>query len=468
MKKEKKNALLKGIGIILLIAVLLTWVTPSASFTEGVFSKGDYSRVGIFDISTYSIMGFSYFAAVFGYLFVLAGFSKFLNSLKAFKKLTAGIAKRVEKKPFIFVIVSMVIYAILASIIKETLVLFLFVPVTVAIMSELKQTKIATFTSSVGGILLGSFASTYNGTITAILKSAFTIKSFNSELIAIVALMVVGAALLGILTYFAGKNKDEETIENLLAEEVKKNDLKKVSTLPLIIVGVLLSVITILAFIDWSNSFGVSFFADLHTSINESTIGGVTVFQFLFGQSYVAFGEWTLYMLSGVLVITTFVLAIIYKVKANEGVESYIEGFKAYAKPILAVFLIYVILETGYFFPTLGIVYNWILDVFGDNAFTWTIISMIASVFNVSYEYVVNPLSGLFLYVGKDAQAVVALATQLGYGLVSFVAPSSMLLAFGLTTLDINYKKYLKFIWKFFATMTVISILVLIILSHIA
>ena len=468
MKKENKNGLLKGVGIILLITVLLTWVTPSASFTEGVFSKGDYSRVGIFDISTYSIMGFSYFAAVFGYLFVLAGFSKFLNSLKAFKKLTSGIAKKVEKKPFIFVMISMVIYTILASIIKETLVLFLFVPVTVAIMSELKQTKIATFTSSVGGILLGTLASTYNGTVNAILKSTFTITDFNTELIAIVAIMVVGATLLGILTYFASKKKDEDLIKNLLAEDVKASELKKVSSLPLIIVGVLLSAIAILSFIDWSNSFGVSFFSDLHTSISESTIGGVTVFQYIFGQSYVAFGEWTLYMLSGLLVITSFILGIIYKVKAREVVEQYIEGFKAYAKPIFIIFLIYIIFETSYFFPTLGIVYNWILDVFGDNAFTWTIISMIASLFNVSYEYVVSPLTGLFLYIGKDTQAVVALATQLGYGLVSFVAPSSMLLAFGLTTLDIDYKKYLKFIWKFFAAMTVISILVLIILTHIA
>ena len=89
MKKENKNSLLKGIGIILLIAILLTWITPAASFTEGVFSKGEFSRVGIFDLSTYSIMGFSYFASTFGYLFALAGFAKFLNSLKAFKK--AGV-----------------------------------------------------------------------------------------------------------------------------------------------------------------------------------------------------------------------------------------------------------------------------------------------------------------------------------------------------------------------------------------
>jgi uncharacterized ion transporter superfamily protein YfcC len=413
-------------------------------------------------------MGFSYFASTFGYLFALAGFAKFLNSLKAFKKLTSNLAKRLEKIPFVFVMVSMAFYAILTSITKETFVMFLFVPVTVAIMSELKQSKISTFTTSVGGILLGTLASTCNGNITAIIKTVFTINKYAPEVWATIAIMVVGGALLGVLTYFASKKKDEEVIVNELESEVKTSELKKVSTVPVIVIGVIASILAIMGFIDWSGSFGVSYFSDLATKINESTIGGVTVFQFIFGQTPIAVGEWTLYTLIGLIVLTTIVLAIIYKVKTREIVDEYIEGFKAYAKPVFIVFAIYVIFETSYFFPTLGIVYNWILDIFGDNAFTWTIISMIASVFNVSYEYVINPLSGLFLYVGKETQEVVALATQFGYGLVQFIAPSSMSLALGLTLLDIDYKKYLKFIWKFFVAMTVISILVLIILSHIA
>ncbi|MCR5483135.1 MAG: hypothetical protein K6E99_01825 [Bacilli bacterium] len=468
MKKQNKNWLLKGIGIVLLIAILLTWVTPIGEFTNGTFTKSEFSRVGIFDISNYSLLAFYYFTAVFGLLFVIAGFSKFLNSLKAFKKLTSNIAKRVEKFPFVFVVISMIFYAVLTSITKEALVMFLFVPVTVAIMAELKQTKIATFTASIGGILLGTLASTCNGNVTQIIKSVFTITKFNSEMIATIAIMVIGGVLLAILTLFASKKKDEELIVNELAEEFKAPEIKKVSTLPLTIIGVITSILTILAFIDWSNSFGVSFFSDLATKITDSTIGGVTVFKFIFGQNPIAFGEWTLFTLAGLLVLVTIILGIVYKVKLRDIVDQYIEGFKAYAKPIFIVFVLYTILITSVSFPTLGIVYDWIINVFGDNAFTWTVVTMIASVFNVTYEYVVGPLSGLFLNIGKETQEVVALATQFGYGLIQFVAPTSMSLALGLTLLDIDYKKYLKFIWKFFAAMTVISILVLVILTHIA
>ena len=195
--------------------------------------------------------------------------------------------------------------------------------------------------------------------------------------------------------------------------------------------------------IDWSGMFGVNIFSDLATQITESTIGGVTVFKYLFGQTSIAFGEWTLYLISGLLVINTLILALIYRVKFDEVIDSYLDGFRAYAKPIFAVFLIYVVFETNWFFPTLATVYNWILNTFGDNSFTWIIVSMIGSIFASSYEYLITPLSGFFTTVGTNSQDVVAFATQLGSGLVAFVAPTSIFLALGLTILNIDYKKYI-------------------------
>ena len=475
MKKQNKNWLFKGIGIILLISVLLTWITPLGSFTEGVFSKSEYTRVGILDFTNYSVLVLYYFTAVFAFLFAVAGFAKFLNSLKAFKKLSSNIAKHLENNSFAFVVLSMIFYTILTSIISETFVMFLFVPITIAIMAEMKQSKIATYTASIGGILLGTLASTYNGNVTGIINQIFSVTKYNPETIASIAIMVVGGVLLSILTLFASNKKDEELIENELEVEFKSNEMKKVSVLPLAIIGVITGILVILGFIDWSNSFGVSYFADLATKITDSTVAGVPVFKFILGQTSIdggqmsiAFGEWTLITLTGLIVLVTAILGIVYKVKLRDVIDQYLEGIKAYAKPILILFVIYVILVTSVSFPTLDIVYNWLIDIFGDNAFTWTVVSMIASVFNVTYEYVVGPLKGLFLYVGKDTQEVVALATQFGYGLVQFVAPTSITLALGLSLLKIDYKKYLKFIWKFFAAMTVISILVLVILTHIA
>ena len=468
--KNNKNTLLKAIIGIIIVAVLLTWILPSSTFSEGQYSAGDIERVGLTDLSTYSLMGLSYFANVFGFLFVLAGFSMFISKLDAFKQLVKSIATKVKKHELAFTIGSLAFYGILSSIVTDNLVLLLFVPVTIAIMTELKASKINTFVASFGGILLGMLSSTYNGYISSIIKQVFNVTKVNPEIIASVCLFVVGGALLvALLQMEKGKKNFEETENILASKEVKvAKKAKKVSTLPLVIVGVLVGVISILSMIDWSNAFGVSFFSELATNITESTIGGVTVFKYIIGQSEIAFGEWTLYLISGLLIINTIILMVIYKVKLDEVIESYIEGLQAYAKGIFAIFLIYVVFETNYFFPTLAGAYNWILTTFGDNEFTWYIVSVIGSIFNASFEYFVSPLSGFFTAVGTKSQEVVALSTQLGYGLVSFFAPTSIILTFGLTTLNIDYKKYLKFIWKFLAAMAIISMLVLVILVRVA
>ena len=47
---------------------------------------------------------------------------------------------------------------------------------------------------------------------------------------------------------------------------------------------------------------------------------------------------------------------------------------------------------------------------------------------------------------------------QSTYGLTSFVAPSSAMLLVGLSYLDIPYKDWMKYIWKFFVAMLVVII----------
>ena len=47
---------------------------------------------------------------------------------------------------------------------------------------------------------------------------------------------------------------------------------------------------------------------------------------------------------------------------------------------------------------------------------------------------------------------------QSTYGLASFVAPSSAMLLVGLSYLDIPYKDWMKYIWKFLVAMLVVII----------
>ncbi len=483
MKFLEKHGLFKLVGIILVISILLTWLTPAASFSEGALVTEDYARIGIFDISTYALLGFNYFPFIFIFLFIVAGFYRFLETTDAFKALIKKIAKKFENKVFVFTMISMVVYGLLASVVVDYTVLFILVPLTVAIMAKLNATKISTFVSTFGGVLLGILSSTLNGNVSTVLSGTFEFTNFNPEYIATGAVFVIGGILLGFLTHeelkVNGKKEEKKVVDLLADEEVevveeqpkksaKKSKpvvkvTKKANIVPLTIVYTILVVMSLLAFVKWEN-IGVSLFTDLHTYITEATLFDVTVFKFILGSSSPAFGSWTLFSVSGIIFIATIILAIIYNVKLDDIVDSYVDGFRRIGKTVLLVFFIYIVLETLFFFPTISTITNWVIETFGDNIGTWIFSSAFTSIFSVEFQYTMNTLSGIVTELGSDTPEIVALALQFGYGLISFVAPTSVMLAAGLHILDINVKDYFKFIWKFLVAMLIVVVIVLAIL----
>ena len=52
------------------------------------------------------------------------------------------------------------------------------------------------------------------------------------------------------------------------------------------------------------------------------------------------------------------------------------------------------------------------------------------------------------------------------YGLVQFVTPISVFLLFGLSYMNIPYKKWLKYIWKFFVGMLVCLLVIFTLLAY--
>ena len=350
-------------------------------------------------------------------------------------------------------------------------------------MAKLNATKISTFVSTFGGVLLGILSSTLNGNVSTVLSGTFEFTNFNPEYIATGAVFVIGGILLGFLTHeelkVNGKKEEKKVVDLLADEEVevveeqpkksaKKSKpvvkvTKKANIVPLTIVYTILVVMSLLAFVKWEN-IGVSLFTDLHTYITEATLFDVTVFKYILGSSSPAFGSWTLFSVSGIIFIATIIIAIIYNVKLDDIVDSYVDGFRRIGKTVLLVFFIYIVLETLFFFPTISTITNWVIETFGDNIGTWIFSSAFTSIFSVEFQYTMNTLGGIVTELASDTPEIVALALQFGYGLISFVAPTSVMLAAGLHILDINVKDYFKFIWKFLVAMLIVVVIVLAIL----
>ena len=74
---------------------------------------------------------------------------------------------------------------------------------------------------------------------------------------------------------------------------------------------------------------------------------------------------------------------------------------------------------------------------------------MFAGLFNADYQYTVNLLYYNFYELYPNNLKVVSVILQSTYGLMSFITPASAILFVGLRYLNISYKEYMKYIWKF-------------------
>ena len=142
MKKffEKHDLVKITIGMILL-TVLLTWIVKQGYF-NGELSVGEITRVGIFDLGTYGLLGMYYFTVLVTFIFVLGAFYQFLSKLGAYQKLTDKISNRWKGKEIIYSLIVSFLFAALASIVNEYLILVAFMPFVITVLSKMKVDKI--------------------------------------------------------------------------------------------------------------------------------------------------------------------------------------------------------------------------------------------------------------------------------------------------------------------------------------
>ena len=136
------------------------------------------------------------------------------------------------------------------------------------------------------------------------------------------------------------------------------------------------------------------------------------------------------------------------------------EGAKKMLKPALMVMLTYTVIYFSgntMFYPTIA---AWILKITkGFNIITSSICMVIGSALHVDILYVANYV--LPQIADKGASEIVnTLLSQGVYGVTMFIAPTSAVLVFGLTYLNIPYKEWIKRTWKLVLGLFAIVLLV--------
>ena len=135
-------------------------------------------------------------------------------------------------------------------------------------------------------------------------------------------------------------------------------------------------------------------------------------------------------------------------------------------KLIVIMLLAYIVLEFSVMFPVLPTISNWILGLTDSfNVITTYLTGLVNALFTVEYQYTASLIGTQLVTIYAENVSVISVILQSTYGLISFVAPSSAILLIGLSYLDIKYKTWLKYIWKFLVAMLIVTIVMAFILA---
>ncbi len=461
----KKNSFLKALVIVFLVYVVLSWIIPVGYFSSGKLVTDATSPVGIFDLILYPIIAgtSSVFLLTAIVILLMGGLYGVLNKTGAYSKITEGIAKKFKGKEKRVLVFITLFFVILTSFTGLTLPMFMLVPFMATVLMLLGYSKFTSCLSTIGGILIGNLASTYGFNVAGYIS--YLTENINDSIIfRVLLLVVVSGVLIYTLLKTSKINKKKE--ENIPLYE--KNIDKNANTKPIVILSIISFILVLVGMINWNAVFGIELFENIHKSITEFEIGGYTLFGNLIG-TLPAIGSWTNYELALILIILSFVIGKIYKMKFNEILDGMVDGMKEVVPVALVAIIANIIFllmnsnTSGYtiFAP----ISNYLLNLTKNlNVVTMSITSIIGSIFYNDFPYMLSsmysPITTLY-----ESYSVIGFIAQSMHGLVQLVAPTSVVLVAGLTLFNIDYKEWLKNLWKLFILLLLAILVIIIIMS---
>ena len=329
----------------------------------------------------------------------------------------------------------------------------------------------------IGGIFLTfkDASSQYATSYTTFDKLAGLDSNFSNVLPKILLLVLVtGLLIYTIISHI--KKEDSEKYElsksdSLFIESKEKDTDKKNHLWPVGLIFGLLLIILVLGYLPWSDLFGISCFDDFHNWLATLKIGDYTIYTSLISTSFTSLGNWgslgNYLMAIFFVVIFMIILMIAYRVKFESAMDGFVYGMKKMLPAAVIAGLAYCVLVCSYNNGFVETIITNASKSFGDNVIINSLISILGSILNVDLYYT---SAGVFTSIvsalpDKANLSVYALMFQSLYGLVQLVGPTSILLIVGLSYLEVPYKTWLKYIWRFIAELLIIILIVLMIVS---
>lgn len=485
MKTKKKYGLFNVLLVILLLIIVATY------FIEG--RDGSISYLAFGDVFLNYVQSFYYFFDTAIFILVVGGLYGVLNKVPAYKKLVRSVANKFSEKKKLFVIITTIVFALLASLTGLDILLLIFIPFVISVILLFGYDKLVALSSTVLAVLVGFIggifvtvkdaASQYSTSYVTFDKMVGLDGNFENIFPKILLLVIaVGLLVFYIIKHINKLEKGESSYDLgqndvFLVTPRDKNGKKieEVNTTgkvwPVILMGGILLILLIIGFLPWSDLFGISVFDDFHTWITGLKIGDYVVFTSLVSSNFTAFGDWGSlgsFMMAIVLIaVFMFILKYVSRVKFSSLMDGFIYGIKKMIPAAMLAMLAYALLVCTYNNGFMETVISGALDKFGDNVIVNSLITIVGTVLHVDCYYSV---SGVFspIVTGLTDKAnlnVYSVMFQSLYGLVQIIGPTSLMLIVGLSYLEVPYKKWLKYIWRFVVELFILIFIILMIVS---
>ena len=470
MKENKKShGLLLGILIFILVAVVLSWLVPNSAYSStGLSTTGALTRIGLNDWAW--VLYYAIYFALDKILILLAvgGLYGVLSRTNAYEKIVTKIAKFFKNKKVAVVLFSTLI-AVLTSLFTQTFVVIIFIPFIISILNRMKLDKLTILATTFGSMIVGVLGATY-GTDGLVYFNQYFNYEVGPLLLVRAGILVVGLVLFNFFTiWHMNKVKKNAPSTDMFEMTLDEDDdgKKKSNIYPIVIIGILLFVLCVLAFIDWNTNFGIEIFDNFHEAVIDVSINDeFNVFESILGTHMGALGSWDLFGISSVVFLFTIILGICYRFKFNEFVDSLFSGLKKMMLPIGCLVGAFVLMVIVYMSPYVTTIIDKVLSFTdGFNIATMTLSSLIANIFHTDLGFTGYIMASYLAVEYVDyINPVYIMFTSL-YGLVQFFIPTSALLGVGLTALNVQYKDWLKHIWRFVLGMFVCLLILFIVLA---
>ena len=199
-----KKRLLKVIGISFLIYVILSWIIPVGTYSNGQLTTNGIDPVGLIDLFNTPINAFLTFI-LYGLVFVtIGGLYGVMEKTGALEKVTDSIGHAFKGKERGFLILTVILFAVLSSVTGLILPLFALVPLFAAVLFAMNYDKITVVASTVGAMLVGSIASTYGFNITGYTANLLGLDMSN-QIVAKVILLVILTIIFTVIVLISSK-----------------------------------------------------------------------------------------------------------------------------------------------------------------------------------------------------------------------------------------------------------------------